>query len=206
MKKALILIDIQNDFCPQGSLPVPDGDKIVPVVNELMDKNFDLIVATKDWHPPKHISFARTHDKKVGEVIEIQGQKQILWPDHCIQNTWGAEFHPNLKANKIHKIVFKGTDPHIDSYSGFFDNAKLKNTELDDVLKSNQITHVYLVGLATDYCVKFTAIDALNLGYQTFVILDGCKAVNLQPEDEQKTIQDLKSRGIKIIFSKEVNF
>ncbi|WP_456325069.1 bifunctional nicotinamidase/pyrazinamidase [Desulfonauticus submarinus] len=201
--KALLLIDIQNDFCQNGALPVPKGDEVVPVANALMNK-FNLVVATQDWHPKGHISFASTHNKNPGDIIYINGIMQILWPDHCIQNSKGADFHPHLNRQKITEVVYKGTDPLIDSYSGFFDNAKQKQTKLDDFLKKHNIKKIFLVGLATDYCVKFTALDGVDLGYETYVIIDGCRAVNINPQDEEKAIQEMKARGVKIITREQI--
>lgn len=202
--KALIVVDIQNDFLPGGALAVKDGDQIIPVVNELMPK-FDLVVATKDWHPADHESFASNHrGRQVGDVIKLKGIPQVLWPDHCVQDTAGAEFADSLEVDLIQKIFYKGTDPAIDSYSGFFDNGKEKDTGLASFLKSNGILQVFIVGLATDYCVKYTALDAADIGFRTTVILDAIKAVNLNPEDEDLAIASMKKSGVLIIHSYEL--
>jgi nicotinamidase/pyrazinamidase len=202
--KALIVVDIQNDFLPGGALAVKDGDQIIPVVNELMAK-FDLVVATKDWHPADHESFASNHPgKQVGDVIELNGIPQVLWPDHCVQDTAGAEFADNLEVDLIQKIFYKGTDPAIDSYSGFFDNSKEKDTGLASFLKSNGILQVFIIGLATDYCVKYTALDAKGIGFITTVILDAVKAVNLNPEDEDLAIASMKKSGVLIMHRYEL--
>jgi len=201
--RALLLIDLQNDFCPGGSLPVPQGDEVMEVANNLMPK-FSLVVATKDWHPPGHVSFASTHGMKVGEVIEVNGIKQILWPEHCIQGSKGAEFHPNLNAKNISQVIYKGTEPTIDSYSGFFDNARQKKTGLDDFLRSKQVDTLYVMGLATDYCVKYTVLDGLSLGYKVYVIIDGCRGVNVRPQDEELAIKEMQTKGALLIKSGEV--
>lgn len=204
MNKALILVDIQNDFCPEGALPVKDGDKIVPVVNSLMNK-FNLVVATQDWHTPDHESFANVHGKKPGDVINLYGIKQVLWPVHCVQNTYGAEFVKDLDKSKITKVFKKGTDKHIDSYSGFFDNDHKKSTGLDKYLKEKNIKDVYIAGLATDYCVKYTALDAVKLGFNTFLIEDACRGVNLKPDDVTQAIKEMKEAGINVVKSEKVN-
>jgi nicotinamidase/pyrazinamidase len=198
---ALILIDIQNDFLPGGALPVPDGDQVIPVANRLMPI-FDLVVATQDWHPADHGSFASQHpSKQVGEVIELEGLRQILWPDHCVQSTRGAEFAPGLHAARIQHIVQKGTDCRIDSYSGFFDNGHRKATGLGAYLQDRGVSCVYLVGLATDYCVRFTALDARHLGFDTYVVEDGCRGVELRDGDVANALDEMRAAGIHIIDS-----
>lgn len=201
--KVLIIVDIQNDFCPGGALPVAEGDKIIPKVNALME-HFDMVVATQDWHPEDHLSFAGNHGKNVGEVVQLEGLDQILWPDHCVQKTQGAEFVESLQKDRIGKVFQKGTDKNIDSYSGFFDNGHKKATGLGEYLKCNGVNDVYIVGLATDYCVKFTAFDAADLGFKTYVIVDACRGVDLGPGDIDKAIQDMKDKGVQIIESKEI--
>src|SRR5690348_16174351 len=164
---ALVLVDIQNDFVPGGTLAVPEGDRIVPICDRLQDC-FDLVVATQDWHPRDHGSFAANHPgRKVGDVIDLNGLRQILWPVHCVQNTPGAAFVPGLDTQRVQRIFQKGTDPAIDSYSGFFDNGHRKATGLGEYLKERAVSDVYVAGLATDYCVKFTALDATQLGFKT---------------------------------------
>src|SRR5258706_8522984 len=160
---ALILIDLQNDFVPGGALAVHDGDHVVPIANELM-KRFDLVVATQDWHPPDHGSFAANHPgKRVGEVIDLNGLPQVLWPVHCVQGTYGAEFVAGLTVDKVTRVFRKGTDAAIDSYSGFFDNGHRRATGMGDWLKERGVRDIYVMGLATDYCVKFTALDGRGL-------------------------------------------
>jgi nicotinamidase/pyrazinamidase len=197
--KALILIDIQNDFLPGGALAVPEGDQVIPVVNQLQD-HFDLVVATQDWHPAEHQSFASNHaGKKPFEVIQLQGHEQVLWPDHCVQGTAGAAMAPALWQNRVEAIFRKGMSPEIDSYSGFYDNGHLKSTGLVDYLRSKQVTQVFVAGLAGDYCVYFTAKDALVEGFKTFLIEDACRPISQAGFDQAKA--DLKHRGGKIIQS-----
>ncbi len=195
MKMALIVVDIQNDFLPGGALAVPSGDEIIPVINKLM-KQFPIVIATQDWHPKDHKSFAVNHpDKKPGDKILLEGLEQILWQSHCVQNTYGAELSKHLDKSRITYTVKKGTDPNIDSYSAFFDNARKKSTGLDDLLKSNNVNDVYVVGLATDYCVKYTVLDAMSLGYKTHLITAGCKGININPNDVDKAINQMRQLG-----------
>ncbi len=204
-KKALIIVDIQNDFCPGGALAVKEGDQIVPLINKLQNK-FDFIVATQDWHPQNHKSFASNNGKNVGEVIELNGLKQILWPDHCVQGSRGAALVKDLVIKKIKQIFQKGTDPAIDSYSAFFDNGHKKKTGLDDYLKAQGVQEIYVVGLATDYCVKFTALDAAEAGFKTYLIKDACRGVNLHTNDTDRAIEEMQSKGVAIINSDTLGF
>ncbi|NGX57850.1 MAG: Peroxyureidoacrylate/ureidoacrylate amidohydrolase RutB [Chlamydiae bacterium] len=197
--KALLLVDLQNDFFPGGTLPVPEGDQIIPTINALLDMDWDVIVASKDWHPANHKSFASEHEKDVGDIIKLQGVDQILWPDHCVQKSKGAEFYPGWDITLIDKIVFKGTDPLIDSYSAFFDDGHRRSTGLNEFLKEYQITDVYCAGLATDYCVRSTVLDALELGYKTFVVTDGIRGVDLSPNDSQKALDEMNRNGAIMI-------
>ncbi|HEX3997963.1 MAG TPA: bifunctional nicotinamidase/pyrazinamidase [Pirellulales bacterium] len=195
---ALILVDLQNDFCTGGALEVPDGETVIPVVNRVQPQ-FELVVATQDWHPPNHASFAANHPgKQPGDVIEWNGLSQILWPVHCVQGTSGAEFYPTLDRSRIAKIFSKGTNPDIDSYSGFFDNGHLQATGLGDYLKSRGAGRVYVCGLATDYCVKFTALDAVALGFETHLIEGACRGVNLRPTDSRDAVAEMHKRGVTI--------
>lgn len=199
---ALLLIDLQQDFCLNGSLEVPDADAIIPVANHIQ-RFFPEIIATKDWHPKQHISFSSTHGKTPGEVITDQNNlAQILWPDHCVQNTPGAEFHEELSTNKINKIVYKGQNKLIDSYSAFFDNAKLSQTDLAEYLHQHSITELYLGGLAIEYCVKYSCYDALSLGFRVNLIIDCCRGI---AEDSVKqTIEELLNLGVSIVESKNL--
>lgn len=199
MQKALILVDIQNDFVPGGALAVPEGDKVVPVANSVMEK-FDLIVATQDWHPPDHGSFASNHPgKKPGEIVLLDGLQQILWPDHCIQGSLGAEFVAGLDQSQIDHVVQKGMDSNIDSYSGFFDNDHRKVTGLDEYLRQKRVGALTIMGLATDYCVKFTALDARMLGYPTKLLRDGVRGVEICRGDCVKALTAMQSSGVEII-------
>jgi len=201
---ALILVDLQNDFLPGGALEVPEGDQVLPVVNKLQE-HFDLVVATQDFHPENHKSFAANHEgKKPGDYIELQGMEQILWPVHCVQGSKGAEFADGVHLEKVDKIFQKGTDPEIDSYSGFFDNGHLKATGLGDYLKEKGVNKVVVAGLAADFCVKFTALDAVELGFETAVVKDATRAVNLQEGDFEKALEEMREKGVKIINSKEI--
>ncbi len=198
---ALILIDLQNDFMPEGALAVPDGNAVIPVANRLV-RSFDLVVATQDWHPPGHSSFASQHPgKNPGDTIELDGLRQELWPDHCVQGTSGAELHADLDVRRMTRIFQKGTDPRIDSYSAFFDNAHRKSTGLADYLKEKGVSEVYLMGLATDYCVKFSVLDAVELGFRANVIQDGCRGIDLQAGDVSKAIDEMKTVGVVIVSS-----
>jgi len=196
--KALLIIDIQNDFLPRGALAVPEGDQIIPLVNELIPE-YDLVVATQDWHPANHGSFAENHTgHEIGEVIDLNGLPQILWPTHCVEGTNGAEFADTLDTSKIDRIFPKGTDPTIDSYSGLFDNGHRKATGLGDYLKEQGVTEVHLVGLATDYCLKFTALDTIQEGFKTVLIEDACRGVNLQIGDVDKAVAEIQTAGGEI--------
>jgi len=201
--KTLILIDVQNDFMPYGALPVAEGDQIVPIINKIIYK-FDLVVATQDWHPKNHISFASNHkDKKPFDVMDLDGFKQTLWPDHCVQGTLGAEFHPDLETKPIEAIFRKGTNPNIDSYSGFYDNLHKKNTGLAGYLREKKAKDLYFVGLATDYCVYYSIIDALKEGFNVYLIEDATRAIdkNLYENHLKK---ELLEKNVKIITSKNI--
>jgi nicotinamidase/pyrazinamidase len=196
--KALIIVDVQNDFLPGGALAVPGGDAIVPVVNRLLP-DFPLIVATQDWHPADHGSFAANHPgRQPFEQIDLHGLPQTLWPVHCVQNTGGACFAPGLETRPIHRIFFKGTDARVDSYSGLFDNGRRNSTGLAEYLHTKGVTDVGVCGLATDYCVKFTALDALREGFRVTLIEDACRGVNLRPGDVEKAVEEMRTAGATI--------
>jgi nicotinamidase/pyrazinamidase len=199
--RALILVDIQNDFCPGGALAVSEGDRIVPIVNRLMPR-YDLVVATQDWHPADHGSFAANNPgKQPGELHELGGLPQVMWPNHCVQGTPGAEFHPQLDTNRVEAVFRKGTDKAVDSYSGFYDNAQRRSTGLLGYLKEKGVTEVDVVGLATDYCVKFTALDAAKAGFATTLIEDAARGVNLSPGDVAQAVEDMLAAGVKVVTS-----
>jgi nicotinamidase/pyrazinamidase len=180
MKKALLIVDVQNDFCPGGALAVKDGDKVVPVINGIIDK-FDLVLASKDWHPVDSVHFEK-------------------WPVHCVQNTYGADFHPDLQTDKIDRVLLKGTQNKDDGYSAF----EATNVSLADFLRGEGVTDLYVCGLATDYCVKATALDACKLGFRTYVITDAVAAVNLNPGDDKKALEEISSQGCILVNSNEI--
>lgn len=197
----LILVDLQNDFLPGGALAVPDGDAVIAVANQLQP-HFPLVVATQDWHPANHGSFAVNHPgQKVFEQIQLNGLPQTLWPVHCVQGTHGAELAGSLHRDRIAKVFLKGTDPAIDSYSGLFDNGHRKSTGLGEWLKAKGVTDVLVCGLATDYCVKFTALDAVKAGFKTHLIEDACRGVNLGPNDVKQAIEEMKKAEVAITTS-----
>jgi nicotinamidase/pyrazinamidase len=192
---------MQNDFVEGGALAVTHGLEIVPIINRLQPL-FELVVATQDWHPLEHCSFAINHPgKKPGDVIESNGVPQMLWPVHCVEGSTGAAFVPGLNTSRVKRIFHKGTDPLIDSYSGFFDNGHRNATGLADFLKRCGIKEIYIAGVATDYCVKFTAIDGVHLGFKTHVLQDTCRGVNLNPGDVERAVADMKDAGVELLSS-----
>lgn len=197
---ALIIVDLQNDFLPTGALPVRGGDAVIPVANAMMRApGIELVVATQDWHPRDHGSFAANHPgTRAGDVIELEGLRQILWPVHCVQGTPGADFAPGLEMTRINRIFHKGTDRHIDSYSGFFDNGHRKATGLGEFLHARGVVHGFILGLALDYCVRFTALDARQLGFDTTLVVDGCRAVDVQPGDGVRALEAMRAAGVKV--------
>ena len=195
--KTLVLVDIQNDFLKGGSLAVPEGEKIIKPINKII-KEYDLVIATKDWHPKNHISFASNHsDKKIGDIINVNGVDQVLWPDHCIQNSYGSDFPVQLDISKLTKVVYKGSDANIDSYSGFFDNGHFRSTGLSDYLKSKDVYKIDYVGLATDYCLKYTAIDSVSEGFKTRVLINCIKGI--EEKGCELALNEMKSKGIELI-------
>jgi nicotinamidase/pyrazinamidase len=199
--KALIIVDVQNDFLPGGALAVPEGDQVIPVINDL-SLEFDLVFTTQDWHPANHCSFAASHpNKKIGDRILIDGQEQILWPVHCVQNTYGAELapglHPKVISGGVH--ISKGIGERVDSYSGFFENQRKRATGLEELLRRHRADDLTIVGLATDYCVKATAIDARELGFNVTVVADACRAVNLSPDDGAKALDAMQAAGASVV-------
>ena len=200
MKKALIIVDVQNDFCEGGALAVPGANQIIPYINLLMEENeYDDIILTQDWHPENHKSFASTNDKKEGETIILNGIPQFMWPDHCIQGTFGAEFHKDLNLEKVTHTIQKGTDVEFDSYSGFQDNNGKVKTGLDDYLKYHDIELVEIVGLALDYCVKYTCLDAAQLGYVTCLHFNGTRAVNARPDNGKDAIYEMVQNTVTVL-------
>jgi len=203
--RALLMVDIQNDFMPFGALPVVGGDAVVPIANRLVHQ-FDLVVATQDWHPADHGSFATNHrGRRVGDLVQLGGVEQVLWPPHCVQNTPGASFHSALDVTGIDHVVHKGTDPGIDSYSAFFDNHHLKHTGLEAFLREWMVSEVVIMGLATDYCVKYTAHDARGLGFAVTIVEDGCRAVELAPGDADRALREMREIGCAVVTSADLD-
>jgi nicotinamidase/pyrazinamidase len=202
--RTLLLVDLQNDFLPGGALAVPEGDQVVPVANRLIS-HFRLVVASKDWHPADHGSFASQHPgHRVGEIVDLDGLEQILWPDHCIQGSPGADFAPALRQDGIRALFPKGTDPRIDSYSALYDNGHRRSTGLVEYLRAQGVVELDIMGLATDYCVKFTVLDATASGFRVRVITDGCRGVNLNPDDDQQALEAMQEAGAQLVTSHEV--
>ena len=196
---ALLIVDLQVDFMPTGMLPVPEGDRVVAMANRLMTE-YGTVVATQDWHPANHGSFAANHMwRKPGQVIELDGLQQVLWPIHCVQDTWGSEFVPDLDLSGITKVFRKGTDPLIDSYSGFYDNGHRKSTGLAEWLRERGITHLDVLGLALDYCVKYTVLDALREGFTVRLIEEATRPVELQEGDGRRAIKEMHEAGAAVI-------
>lgn len=200
--KTLVIVDVQNDFIPGGALAVAGGDSIVPLINQLQ-KKFDLIVATQDWHPPGHASFASNHaGKNPFDKIDLHGIEQVLWPNHCIQGSEGAYFHRDLDMKKVEAIFRKGMDPEIDSYSGFYDNDHQKSTGLAGYLREKGATEIYFCGLAADFCVYFSVKDALQEGFSVTLLEDATRP--LDEEQFQNIKDELLQKGVKIMKCEEV--
>ncbi|GIM55479.1 bifunctional nicotinamidase/pyrazinamidase [Capnocytophaga cynodegmi] len=187
--KALIIIDVQNDFMPTGALPVAEGDKIIPFINKEMQSGYDFVIATQDWHPQNHQSFASNHKgKNLFDTIDLKGVNQILWPEHCVQGTFGADLHKDLDKRPITAIFRKGMNPEIDSYSAFFDNNKLNNTGLHGFLKDKNVTELTFCGLAGDFCVAYSVNDALSLGYKVRLLKDGIRSIS--PKEYERYVSE----------------
>ena len=198
-RACLLLIDLQNDFLPGGALAVPGGDQVISVANEMI-RDFDIVIASQDWHPSNHGSFVSQHpDRKVGDTFLWNGASQVVWPDHCVQGTYGAAFPSELDVSKISQLVTKGEDPNVDSYSAFFDNAKMRATRLHVLLQSLEVDTIHMMGLATDYCVRATALDALELGYRVTLHTKGCRGVEIQPGDCVKAIEEMALNGVEVL-------
>jgi nicotinamidase/pyrazinamidase len=202
---ALLVVDIQNDFLPGGALAVPEGDQVIPIVNRLVEC-FALVLATQDWHPPNHGSFAANHSNRhPGELIDLNGIMQVLWPVHCVQGTYGAAFSSQFRTERLSEVFRKGIDPGIDSYSGFFDNGRKRSTGLAEYLRGRSIDELYICGLATDYCVKFSALDSIGCGIRTRVIEDACRGVNLEQGDSAAAIAEIRKAGASIVESADID-
>jgi len=200
MKTALIIVDLQNDFCKGGALAVPRANEIIPYINDLLEKNtYNQVILTQDFHPSNHKSFASNNGKKIGEIIDLGGIPQVMWPDHCVQGSFGADFHSSLNKEKVTHIVQKGKNPEVDSYSAFQDNNKIIKTDLLYFLKNHEIEILEIVGLALDYCVKATCLDAISENFTTYLHFKGTRAVNISPDDAKNTIYELLENGVNII-------
>lgn len=197
-KRALIIVDMQYDFLPGGALATTGGDQIVDLINRLQPA-YDLVVATQDWHPPGHGSFASRHPgAQPGDVVQLAGLEQVLWPDHAVQGTHGADLVAELDRSRIARVFRKGTKPDVDSYSGFYDNGRRGDTGMADYLRQQGVTEVAVVGLALDYCVKYTALDAARSDFRTSVIVDATRAVNLAPDDHQQAVDTMQAAGVRV--------
>jgi len=201
---ALLVVDVQNDFCPGGALAVPDGDAVVPVINRIA-RAFPIVVATQDWHPRGHISFASRHEgKNPFEVIEIQGTEQMLWPDHCVQGTRGADFHPGLDATALRFVLRKGTSPEVDSYSAFVENDRKTTTGLAGLLRELGVQRLFLSGLATDVCVRATALDGRGAGFQVVLLEDACRPVDVPPGNLARALRRMLDTGVRVSLTDEL--
>ncbi|HBX65165.1 MAG: nicotinamidase/pyrazinamidase [Balneola sp.] len=202
--RALVIVDIQNDFCPGGALAVPNGDDVITPTNSLLPK-FDCIIQTQDWHPQDHSSFASNHkEKEPYGTIEMEYGEQVLWPDHCVQGTDGAEFHSKLKTKTSQVIIRKGFRKHIDSYSAFFENDHNTVTGLHGLLQERGVDELFVVGLATDFCVKWTALDARKLGYKVNIVEDAVRGIDIDGS-VKKAVEEMKENGVEFINSKEIS-
>lgn len=200
----LLVVDVQVDFCPGGNLPVPEGDKVVSVINGL-SRSFQKVAATQDWHPQNHVSFASNHPgSDPFDTIQGTEGQQILWPDHCVPGTPGAEFHPQLHTLGFDLIVRKGTDPNLDSYSAFFENDHKTPTGLHFYLEGLKVKSVYLVGLALDVCVYFSAIDALKLGFHTVLVEDACRGIDTPAGSLKVRLEEMRKSGVQILRAADV--
>ena len=198
---ALIIVDLQNDFMPGGALPVDEGDQIIDDINrvaEIFKKNKGIVVLTQDWHPENHLSFASSHpEKEPGDEFQSEGIGPILWSDHCVQGSDGADFHDNLKINLAHAIIRKGYNPNIDSYSGFIENDRKSETGLAGYLKSLKVKRIFICGLALDYCCYFTALDGITYGFEVYFLVNLTRGIDLPPGNISKSLQTMRDKGIK---------
>ncbi|MGX6592346.1 bifunctional nicotinamidase/pyrazinamidase [Cetobacterium ceti] len=205
--KGLLIVDMQNDFCTGGALEVKESEYVIEPINKLIEKfnkNGDFIIGTLDWHPKEHKSFGENSNGEIGKIGELNGIPQIWWPVHCVENTFGAQIHKDILP--FENKIYKGTSIEIDSYSGFFDNGRLKSTNLHKILCENNVDTLYIVGLATDYCVKFTVLDAIDLGYKVYVVKEGCRGVNINENDSILALENMEKMGAHIISIKDIKF
>ncbi len=198
---ALLIIDVQNDFCPGGSLAVAEGDAVVPVINRLM-RRVPRVVATQDWHPPDHVSFASSHPgRKILDAVVVEGVSQVLWPDHCLQGTRGAELHPSLDIRGVGLVLRKGMRSTLDSYSAFFENDRKTATGLSHYLKGLDVRRIAVCGLATDYCVRASAVDARRLGLEVLLVEDACRGVDYPEGSIRAALDEMVKTGVKPVES-----
>jgi nicotinamidase/pyrazinamidase len=203
---ALVIVDVQNDFCPGGALAVPEGDTVVAPINRFA-KRFSVVVATQDWHPPGHVSFAGSHPgSNPYEVVRAGGLEQVLWPDHCVRGTAGADFHPRLDPACYRFVVRKGVHPDLDSYSTFLENDRKTPTGLIGMFRELGVERVFLAGLATDYCVYFSALDGLAAGFRVAVLEDACRGVDVPPGNLEKSLGEMRRQGVEILRTDNVGF
>ncbi len=199
--RALIIVDVQNDFCPGGALAVEQGDRIIPVINQVAPR-FDVVVATRDWHPADHVSFASSHEgKEEGETVQVGDLEQVLWPDHCVQDTAGARLHASLDLRPVNLILHKGTRRELDSYSGFLETDHRTSTGLAGYLRELGVSQVTVCGLATDYCVLFTALDSVDAGFSTRLLTDATRAIDVPEGNLEKAKTRMKEAGITFLES-----
>ncbi len=202
---SLLIVDVQNDFCPDGALAVPEGDAVVPLINRIAGR-FPVVVPTQDWHPPGHISFASRHPgKNPYEVIRIGDFEQVLWPDHCVRGTQGADFHPDLDTTAFHHVLRKGTGSHMDSYSAFLENDKKTRTGLAGLLRELEVKRVFVAGLATDYCVLYSSRDAVAAGFEVVVLEDACRGVDVPPGNLQAALKEMREKGVRIMNTHQLS-
>jgi len=202
--RVLLIVDVQYDFLSGGALAVSEGDQVIPVINRLIPK-FEIVIATQDYHPANHGSFAANHpNHKIGDFIDLNGVAQVLWPTHCVQGTFGTLISDQLPLARLTRVIQKGTDPGIDSYSAFFDNARKRATGLGDYLQKQKMVEVFACGLATDYCVKYSALDSVSLGLKTYLIGDACRGVDLQVGDSARALQEMQAASVIVTNSTEI--
>lgn len=202
---ALLIVDVQNDFCPGGALPVAGGDAVVPLINKV-SKLFRIVVATQDWHPEGHVSFASSHrGKKPADTILWEGKEQVLWPDHCVQGSPGADLLPSLDMRPLRFILRKGTRAGMDSYSGFLENDHKTTTGLAGLLRELGVTRIFVAGLATDFCVRATVLDGVEAGFRVAVLLDACRGVDIPAGSVKRALEEMKARGARILETKALS-
>jgi nicotinamidase/pyrazinamidase len=201
---AIILVDLQNDFLPCGAMAVPQGDAVIPLANQLQG-SFKVVAATQDWHPSNHKSFAASHaGRQPGDILKLKAGPQPLWPTHCVQHTRGAELAPGLLLTRVNRVFKRGTDPEVAGHSGFFDQGQLHPTGLHTFLREKKVTAAYVMGLSADSCLKFTLLDAVELGFQTFLIEDACRGLSLGIEEPDPLLEELRQAGVSLVQSRDL--